>query len=963
MDHEFSEKIRAEVLATGEYYGPLYTESEVDAILDYDECLNADLPTKMVEAAIYRQAGILVDLDVQGAAALNVVKASTNSAERQQHNVISVEKAHRVQRTYDRRDEDSGLVPMLTPEDPNIAVRSIDFASGKATAGKLDLITMDANENPVELALIDQLVVCQALHTMGANVDSLIHHVSVTWGMAYVDKLVANLALAPIADIQGYLAVGGRPSPQLYISANYASSYRIVDRPTADLVGVGYSSAFFARSAAICKMLCATVEMIHGEPMGALVSFNTNPAQFNTFGIDELNGITLISDVIPVENPLCKAVANVESYEIFLKSRQAVKHVDAVGRSMAARDLREIEKISVVPRTRRFSAAVKKIALFDPLDTDCSKRMVEAEKAAPSKVTTMLFGFMHGDRVAADYLRSYEAILCSMVVTAGARDASDVARAYSAMVSLNGTSHLLRCLNVARCREALKELDSLLSATNDARRMTALYLLSRHRSLALGAHRNAHVACLDWIRTGKSATALVDKGPYVCGRVNRSLRYLVDYMRYVTPTRPYSYLGKLHRGMNEGYFSTSVFDRRASNNIEDLIWFQEWYKEHERKLQWERENNGRKTKNVYVPKAKLEQFRKEIDDAARSKVHTQEYRVIFSNMRHNWSEFYMSYASSYMSMYRLAGIMSPDATYDLSDVTGLSKRSSSLGILACMVLGAAVECIICKAKAVAYNWHKIILKGTKHGTDPVMDKYADLLLDTAYEDIEDLVTVDSKMGYKDSSSKMKEAAEKAMKEVVSFMPKISMKKDTVEAIFYEAYKKSEKMVKRSVVEMIKRDHAMLVQPAKLSDHPSGISSADNDEEETKGEDVPALDLSSLIASITASIDPTSTVKTPAITEDWIKEAYGAFADVSFDVQDSDPQLHRQLVWIEDNIREQAINHKALKSKIVALTRVCSAAAYAGADCAAECFDRAAREDIDLVYRAFGGASGSGELME
>jgi hypothetical protein len=174
--------IRSSIDSGQDYIGPIWSEAEIDSFLDDDvsNSTNPNLPTEMVEAAMYRLTGLDIDLAVQGAAMLNVSRDTGRSVSDQSHNTIAIEESEAVEREYDPSDPDFSLRPIVTPEDPNVAVGSLDMPVGKPNATKLDLIRMNARENPVEVALMDQLITCQCLYFLGAEIDDLINNIAVT---------------------------------------------------------------------------------------------------------------------------------------------------------------------------------------------------------------------------------------------------------------------------------------------------------------------------------------------------------------------------------------------------------------------------------------------------------------------------------------------------------------------------------------------------------------------------------------------------------------------------------------------------------------------------------------------------------------------------------------------------------------------------------------------------------------
>jgi len=109
---------------------------------------------------------------------------------------------------------DAHLIPKITPQDVNIAMKSLDFASSRSPSHGVPGIVLDKKEDPVEQAFFKQIQVVQILQKLGVNVDSMIDHMEIEWGIDYVQRLVKELALGPLEDVLNGSACS-RFSPEL----------------------------------------------------------------------------------------------------------------------------------------------------------------------------------------------------------------------------------------------------------------------------------------------------------------------------------------------------------------------------------------------------------------------------------------------------------------------------------------------------------------------------------------------------------------------------------------------------------------------------------------------------------------------------------------------------------------------------------------------------------------------------
>ena len=303
-EHE-AEAILGTLSGGADYYGPLVTEDEVDFLLnhDADTYTNYNWTTKLAEEVICRHTGVRIDLATQGP--VEKVVSQAGASMYQEHNTYTVMNSQTYVKGIDAKTEYAHLWPTVTPQDTNTAVTSFDFPHKRIRGVPLDALRITVNDNPIEAAMVNQLVVTQALSTWGADVADLCKYIDCSWNINYSAKLVSNVAFARVGDtakfvadvadlckyidcswninysaklvsnvafarvgnIAKFVASGGRPTPSINLSSNLTSRYHIVGRPTVDPTDeeYGYTSCFTARSEEVSRFNLISDNILTGR--------------------------------------------------------------------------------------------------------------------------------------------------------------------------------------------------------------------------------------------------------------------------------------------------------------------------------------------------------------------------------------------------------------------------------------------------------------------------------------------------------------------------------------------------------------------------------------------------------------------------------------------------------------------------------------------------------------------------
>jgi hypothetical protein len=774
MDYElYSSSIRDQVETYGSCDAPLWSDEEIDDLLFGEDRPNDDRALKMTEAAIYRQTGMRVDLAPQGAAVANLVKAGQSV--NQEHNTVTVELSDYAARLFKEDDDDIAIVPKLTAEDPNVAVRSIDRASKKKAASSLDLITLNKNENPVEICMLDQITCVQALEHMGANVDDLVDYIDATWGIDYTRKLLDQVALAPVASISDFIATGGRPDPAIYASANFASTARIKERVRVDANELGHLGGFFSRSAYIAKFICITTKMLRTTGPVATFSFHTNPAHLSECSSGGLSGTVwaIPDEVSRHRHALASSVVHKASYEEFIRCRHAVKEAARVQRASAMSVAIKLMEESGGSSRWKFENIIGFEEVFDPVTFKTHSIMPKVEDAAPSQITSILFGLVHTAKTPSDFTTGVEMIASMLALSSCCSYAANIASHFGLILSIRGLRTAIQAVNIARAMNDISELKGLIEKYGSTRTVIGMYLTCRHVQHTRMAHTLAWDKLEEWSHGARLPNAIQPETGYKVGRFRRYAKAAVDMMRKVNPIRPYTYLGSYHSAMNAQAMATSIFDCSVAKALDAQC----------------------------AVAAKARAARKGKANRSAPNGDKIKFRVIFSNVRAKWVRFYTELANAWTSACKICAI------------ERVKQETSSKKAAMMCYSGCITEVCVNHGIALAFEFYEIKFKDLKGVRDKVLETYSRALRSTA--DVSKMVVVDSKASMLSSRSALTVALEEKAKTVSDFSARGPLGIEECKSIMRSAYSAAGPKVARAVREMLERDKSLVQKEAEI----------------------------------------------------------------------------------------------------------------------------------------------------
>lgn len=905
ISDEFSEMIRGEVETNGCYIGPVFTEEEVDALFDDEDDINDSYTIDLAEAAFYRESGIKVDLAVQGPAAMNVAKAIDET--KQKHNTYTVEVSDTLFRDYS--DIPDSELPTYTPEDLNVSVKSLDFTSSKPRANRLDLIMFEAQENPIEKSLMDQLTVVQALEHLGADVESLYSYLDTKWGIDYTRELVRDAAIAPIADLEKYLATGGRPAPQVYYSANLMSTMRIIQRPTVDLHGVGYTSAFFGRSAMICKMIMANLHLVYGKGCVKRFSFHANPSQFNTFKESTLTGKKLVAPKCSSRTMMHSSIAGLTSKDDFLRTRQAMKQAETAATVAIQNDLKAIEGMTEMPKMGRFVDMMRGFDVFDPMSPSNFVRKTPVESVAPSKVTTILYGALHHDGMPIDYLVTYGAVVATLALQSIDDLKARVAKKYSVIMGNPAMRHVVQSINIGRAASSIPELGDAMYQSPDSRRFAALYLILRQHSLLKISYADAWATAGNWVVTGdcvskcRATHSVMDK--------RRSVKVVLDILRVVKKTRPFSYVAKSNIGMANSKFAVSLFDGMKIHTVQKEIEYMQW-----------------------VDSIGKGNIQKHLAKATNLKV-----RPIFSKMRDTWAGFYRDLSDNCINAARLIWNLMDIAPASIAYVTWSEDMPTHVAAY----IGLAAESVHYEGIRLAYKFANISIgKVSKETfTDTSVEHYTKFLL----TDEEAIVSMESERG-RDQSAFQTEVDDAAQRIANCYLA-ICWDLPTLTEYLNREYLSSECYVKRSIDEMVTVDRSRVV-----ITNPTAEAIADS---KMPVAAAPAM------SALVDNWNPEGKVAKVEMPE-WLRTILNDFENSYYGVEKADAKAAENLAYICDNAKNKITLLIGSKKRLRRMDR--DARLIALTDSISSVYDKGAYlfENLEFVARKIGKVEATTQVM-
>jgi len=467
IDFEYSRFVRAVVDDGTDFNGPLIQRSEAEHLVYGMDEVNEGFATALDKEAIYRSFGLKVDLSPQGASPWTVLRVDGEIDDESAHDVYSVEAAPANVRLFDSRMSDFRRVPKVTPDDANVAKKSIDFPGKRVAATRLDAISLDRSANPAEVCFIDQLTVCQALSVMGADATGLIEWVAARWGVPFVSQLVRDVSLAPIGSVELYMATGGRPTPSIYVSPNYMAGFRVVQKPTFEPEKVFVSGVFHARFKVMAKFRLAMTTAIYGPKFVTRLSFYANPAQMSPYAVGKMGGSRWDPERLPTQTSYAGTIEGRESFLDFLRCRQATKQFAG---SMALTAVKAAESVIYTSDATSFYSTVKmkkREGIMDAGVVGDMRSEPTYSTSAPARILSLLYTALHEEPTAETY-KICDGACWTMGTLMSVRPASkDIFVNFSTIYNMPGMSGLLSLVNVEAAGKKIKEIGKLMISSEE----------------------------------------------------------------------------------------------------------------------------------------------------------------------------------------------------------------------------------------------------------------------------------------------------------------------------------------------------------------------------------------------------------------------------------------------------------------------------------------------------------------
>lgn len=480
-DTNYTAYVRDTVDRDGECVHSVFTEAELDWLLEeaYDDTTGGI--TKLAEEAILRTTGLPVDLSLEGPARSAIVRSDGTPG--QEHNTFTIVSSEGRKRDFKPDTVDRESIPKITPQDANTAVRSIDFPAGKVRGTPVDGMRLDDKDNPAEGCFAAQVTIAQILHLWGVNADGLIMAINAEWGIDYAGKLVRDVAYCRAADLSSFIASGGRPSPQIYMSPNVLSRYLFLNRPIVDVESIGYSASFVGRCRALCKFIVASSSQFLGNGFIDSASFHMNPACMTRFDPVSLADWAVEGgdDVRP--GSCSNLLVSSSCFDAFVAARQPLSVARAVDRIDLAKACFAVSNIERMPLYVSPSENVTEIAdrLIMGRSVTRNIRTDMHVAADPKKAGAILFNCYNGDAIPAKHTSVIGSCAAMLALCAISPGAINYAAYWRAMRSSVGLGDVINTINVASIdrNEYFRHVKAALQDTksNDA---IAMALVNRH---------------------------------------------------------------------------------------------------------------------------------------------------------------------------------------------------------------------------------------------------------------------------------------------------------------------------------------------------------------------------------------------------------------------------------------------------------------------------------------------------
>jgi len=512
IDFGFTDYIRDAAESAEGYVGSLYTDAELDELLFGDDDVNDDFVVRLAEETVKRTTGVSIDLSSQGPASYALVNTTGVEMKEQAHNVYLVHDSKAKLKTYSA--EHRRTVPKITAHDANQGIRNLDIRRQRPVGTQFDVASIEKNENPVERCMLNQLGVIQAIDHYGGDVTGLCSAVDQIYGINFAHALIKRVTLARAADLEAYIASGGRPAPNLYVSANITSRYVIDSRPMLTTEELDLTSLFWTRYANISKFTLTMTNCIRGNGSIPLIKMSMSKAVFPRFRESEFSKFHTEEKIDAPYSLAAETIVSKANLDEFMKTRNSLQSIERYSKMTLYKEAKMI--YTPIDRTHQASRGIM-APIFDDIKDDSfglrSKwtMFTPEEKAAPSKVSSILLGYFHKEFDENMYfsLEEFCNAVSILAVVPDLRGA--LPRLFPAVDSSRRIHKVLRSINIERANQAIKDLETMTSRSADPRRFVAMFLLTRHvQHVRLNIEMGIMTA-IHCINTKKMTTKLREK--------------------------------------------------------------------------------------------------------------------------------------------------------------------------------------------------------------------------------------------------------------------------------------------------------------------------------------------------------------------------------------------------------------------------------------------------------------------
>lgn len=794
MDKSFTEYIRTTVENDGKYVGPLFLESEVDALFDWPEESNPSLPTDAAEELIIRTSGITVDLAPQNAAVLAIGKSGATATS--SYNAIAVRDTEGVKRTYSKTHKDTKHITPITSDDANEAVRSISFPQSRPSGTPLDGLRLDMRDNPAESCLSNALTTVQFLKLTGADVSDLCNVIDKIFGINYSKKLIETSAFAAAEDIETFIASGGRPAPATYVSPNIMTRYVAYHTPRYDAASLNTSSVFMGRCVELAKFVSAFTNFVHGRKYKTDFCFEVNPSGFSKFNPGALEDYACNIDESGRLNRLSSTIPAKRSYDTFVKSRQPAR-VALIAEKKSIIDTMDAIKMSMPTLEWKdtFLFGTPNELMTGKVQAKVVPNTVTSE-SDPKRVSARFLHYAHKDHSKTDphkILHMTAAVAGFNTFAAiGCDTSSSIASYWKDSYATAEFKAAMDHIDTVACW-SIKELHApMQNATNPAR-TAQVWLAIRHVLHTRTAVRSAHTAISGSKSPRDFPSKMNHRSDLFLGKTLRLYKAIEVYLQIISKTDPYKSRTALNASAHKSRYGVSLLTTSTGMlaSIEES-----W-------LRWDKAKAAIKSQGKDIGGLRAKK-------AARTEANFK-MKHVFANCRSKWVDYYCR---------KFRFIKKQIVT--LSDITGCGINSlvkyygpgySSDSDLKNLASGLVMELFIEMGKALAFRFYHVTTPGLPMGSTIAdsVDKYRAWITAAGSGDVSKLISIDSKHEQSKRNSALNDAIDTCLAEALTKDQCGEAAYDKARGTILDSYKRSGALVHRAFSESLDIDRSLITQ--------------------------------------------------------------------------------------------------------------------------------------------------------